>query len=184
MTRRKILWCQDTRLFSETEETQLQSVFGVNSESLSLLLDGCSYVFEQAAFQGVGAEALYEQLLGAGIDDSHAKVFGRQWNNERASFITKLKQRTLGASSLQNTDYHLNLSMGDSSLSKLQDPSAIFELTLSSQSTSEVKTCLFPYILSEFRMKNLSWSLRMMNCIPFLVSSKISSTSQIACRSL
>lgn len=43
--------------------------------------------------------------------------------------MSKLKQRTLGASSLTGTDYHLNVIVGESNLSTLQEPTALFEFT-------------------------------------------------------
>ena len=50
------------------------TVFALTKEHLDLVLDGCSYIFEQAAFQGIAPEALFAQLLDAGIDDIHSKV--------------------------------------------------------------------------------------------------------------
>ena len=50
---------------------------------------------------------------------------------EAAGFIGKLKSRTLGTKALINTDHHLNLLMGTSSLSRLEEPTAIFEFTIS-----------------------------------------------------
>ncbi len=39
-----------------------------------MVLDCICYTFEQAAFTSTGPEALYEILLNAGFEDSHAKV--------------------------------------------------------------------------------------------------------------
>ncbi|CAE7622394.1 COMMD10, partial [Symbiodinium microadriaticum] len=117
------------RLFSPTEEDQLMSVFGLTAENLSLVLDSCCYVFEQAAFQNVGPEPLYDQLLQAGLDEAHAKTIGRLWASERAEFIGKLKTRSIGSCALVDTDHHLNLLVGESNLSRLQDPTALFEFT-------------------------------------------------------
>lgn len=65
---------QNESLFNKGEEAQLQTMFSLTPEGLSLVLDGLCYIFEQAAFQGVGPEPLYEQLQGAGVDDAHSKV--------------------------------------------------------------------------------------------------------------
>lgn len=67
---------QNESLFSPAESTQLQSIFSLTEENLALVLDGLCYVFEQAAFQQVGPEPLYEQILAAGVDEAHAKVGG------------------------------------------------------------------------------------------------------------
>jgi hypothetical protein len=49
-------------------------MFQLSEASLRLVLDGCCFVFEQAAYQGLGAETLFQQLLEAGCDQEHAKV--------------------------------------------------------------------------------------------------------------
>ncbi len=64
------------KVFSETEESQLKSLFSLDDSQLQLVLSCSSYVFEQAAFQGVGPEPLAEALIAAGIDEAHAKVRG------------------------------------------------------------------------------------------------------------
>ena len=129
------LHIRDERLFTIEEENQLKSVFNVTDETLRLIIDACCYIFEQAAFSGIGPEPLYETLLEAGIDEQHSKVIGRLWASEALNFINKLKSRTLGSNTLIETRYHLNLIMADSILSKQQEPTAIFEFTLSNPTT-------------------------------------------------
>mmetsp|Transcript_10864 Transcript_10864/g.11283 ORF Transcript_10864/g.11283 Transcript_10864/m.11283 type:complete len:198 (+) Transcript_10864:15-608(+) len=143
------LHLKNERLFSVAEETQLLTVFDLTQENLSLILDSCCYIFEQAAFQGIGPEALYEQLLGAGLNETHAKSIGRIWANERAEFVNKLKQRTLGSSVLIGTDYHLNVLVGESNLTKLQNPTALFEFTLSTQTEGETEKTAIEFSHSE-----------------------------------
>lgn len=63
---------------------------------------------------------------------------GRLWAAERGEFVSKLKQRTMGYSTLQGTDYHLNLIVSESNLTKLQEPTALFEFTLTTPGKSEV----------------------------------------------
>lgn len=100
------------------------------SHCLSTLLTSTS----QAAFSSTGPEPLYEILLEAGFDEAHGKVLGRTWATEAAEFIARLKAaQTMGqpaSSSLVNTDYHLNLVLGQGALSKQQEPTALFEFTL------------------------------------------------------
>ena len=183
------LHIKGARLFSEDEENQLKALFGLTSEQLQLILDGCCYTFEQAAFTLTGPEALYSIMLEAGFDEAHAKVLGenvsysnyiilsnistqqlnrhmifvhgtaiftfysviklllqttiiihsgRLWATEASNYVSKLKGRNLGATTLVDTNFHLNLSMGQSTLSKLQEPTAIFELSLSKDSGAKV----------------------------------------------
>mmetsp|Transcript_100543 Transcript_100543/g.216970 ORF Transcript_100543/g.216970 Transcript_100543/m.216970 type:complete len:199 (-) Transcript_100543:107-703(-) len=132
------LHLKNERLFSDSEEEQLMTVFGLTAENLSLVLDSCCYLFEQAAFQNVGPEPLYEQILEAGVGDLHAKTIGRVWASERAEFIGKLKSRSIGSSALVGTDHHLNLMVGESNLTRLQDPTALFEFTTTTPGGDEL----------------------------------------------
>lgn len=88
----------------------------------------------KAAFSSTGPEPLYEILLEAGFDEAHGKVLGRTWATEAAEYIARLKAvQTMGqpsSSSLVNTDYHLNLVLGQGALSKQQEPTALFEFSL------------------------------------------------------
>lgn len=125
---------------------------------MSLVLDGCCYIFEQvscidasyllichlfltfdilrlsylqSAYAGVAPEPLFDTLLEAGFNESSAKVIGRFWASEAAAFIAKLKSRTLGSKALIDSSYHLNLIMSDSRLKTQHEPTAVFELNVS-----------------------------------------------------
>jgi COMM domain containing 10 len=134
----KKLHLKNERLFSEEEEIQLRGLFDLSEDALDLVLSASCYIFEQAAFTGSGPDALYNILVEAGFDEDHAKSIGRIWANEGADYVSKLKSRQLGAAALVDTDYHLNLNMSARSLQRLQEPTAIFELSISdSQACSD-----------------------------------------------
>ena len=118
------------RLFSDEEEAQLCSLFALSDADLRLVLDGCCYVFEQAAYTSTGPEPLYALLLEAGFDEPHGKALGRMWAVEAPAFVARLKARTLGGPALVGTDYQLNLVVGGSALTRLQKPSALVELSI------------------------------------------------------
>ena len=126
------------RALSDTLEEPEPEV-GLTGVQVSILEQASCYIFEQAAFTQTNPEALYAILLEAGFDEAHGKVVGRLWAAEASSYIAKLKTRTLGGPTLVETDYHLNLIMGESTLTRLQEPTALFEFSISSSSTSEVK---------------------------------------------
>ena len=118
--------------FSPEEGQQLKQLFNLSTEEeLEQVLGSCSYVFEQAAFTSTNPEALYGLLLEqAGFDEPHAKALGRVWAAEAPAFISRLKARTLGGPTLVDTDYPLNIIMGESSLTRLQESTALFEFTV------------------------------------------------------
>lgn len=131
------LHIKNTRLFSDEEEEQLQELFGFAVADLRLVLDCCCYIFEQAAFTSTGPEPLFDILLEAGFDEAHAKVLGRSWASEASDYVSKLKTQSLGFTSLQGTiDYHINMVVGQSAMSKQQEPTALLEFTIGSNSGS------------------------------------------------
>ena len=101
-----------------------------SSSSSSVLAQASCYIFEQAAFTQTNPEALYAILLEAGFDEAHGKAIGRLWAAEAPAYLAKLKQKTLGGPTLVETDYHLNLVMGESTLTRLQEPTALFEFCI------------------------------------------------------
>ena len=123
---------QNERLFSEEEEIQLKGLFEFEDDDLKLVLDCCCYIFEQAAFTSTGPEPLYGILLEAGFDEAHGKVVGKIWAIEAAEFVGRLKVQPLGYSSLRSSDHRLNMLMGISNLTRLQEPTALFEFTVDS----------------------------------------------------
>lgn len=75
----------------------MKAMFDLTVDNLKLVIDGCSYIFEQAlaiefalisanallmwaqaAFQGLGPEPMFEVLLEAGFENPHAKVFATE----------------------------------------------------------------------------------------------------------
>ncbi len=77
-------------------------------------------------------------------------MVGRSWATEAAAYIAKLKTETMGFDSLKNTDYHLNMIMGQSSLTRLQEPTAMFEFTISNTEKKQVIICFCDVIMFDF----------------------------------
>ena len=125
-----------SKMFNEAEESQLKSMFSLNDDELNLVIDSLSYIFEQSAYAGIAPEPLYDTLLQAGFDESHGKIIGRLWAAEASNFITKLKNKTIGHTTLVDTSYHLNLITSDSRLNKQHEPTAIFEFALNQPSSN------------------------------------------------
>jgi hypothetical protein len=75
-------------------------------------------------------------------------VIGRLWASDRTEFVNKLKQRTLGAAAMVGTDYHLNITVAENTLSKLQEPTALFDFTISNPSSDEVlELCSYVFLI-------------------------------------
>jgi COMM domain len=115
-------------------------LFSLSEDDLSLILDGISLAFEQAAYSAIAPELLMETLMSAGCEESHAKAVGRIWAIEGSGFIGRLKEsRTLGAPCLVQSEFRLNLVMAQGGYGeglvgpqKLNEPTALVELTIDS----------------------------------------------------
>lgn len=69
-----------------------------------------------------------------------AQVIGRSWATEAGGYIAKLKTETMNYDTLQSNTYHLNMVMAQSGLTRLQEPTAFFELTLSNHEKRQNQT--------------------------------------------
>lgn len=149
----KKLHTKNTELFNESEREQLKSLFGMQDELLAIVFNLSSFIFEQAAFTSTGPDALNSLLLEAGFDESHASIYCKVWAVEAPEFVAKLKNRNLGSLNLLSSDYHLHLTMSDSTDAKKQDPTAVFSLQLGK--VEDEKTTSQESVILEFNHPEL-----------------------------
>ena len=139
---------KDAQFFTSKEKQQLCNRFGLTIVELQLVLDGCSYIFEQATYSSIAPDTLVDVLQSVGCDEIHAKAAGRVWALEGAGFISRLKStRTLGTRHLVQSEFRLDLVMaqgghGEGLLGprKLNEPTALIELTLAGGEVSGAKS--------------------------------------------
>jgi hypothetical protein len=111
--------------------TQLCGRFNLSDGELTTVLEALSYVFEQAAYHTIRPASLPPLLEEALWDAEHAAAVGRAWEEGAAGIVAALKEHTMsGPKTLVGSQYRLHLVMAESNLSRLQDPVALFELTL------------------------------------------------------
>ena len=145
--------------------SSLHLVFFFFFEACVLFSLFASFMSCQAAFTSTGPEPLYNILIEAGFDEQHGKVrrnpahlsfypsilvsnfslscvssqvVGKLWAAEAAGFIGKLKDRSIHTSTLQSSDYRLNLLMATGGLSRLAEPTALFEFNILDSSSSSL----------------------------------------------
>ncbi len=68
---------QRTSVFEEEEHAQLRTVLGLDDSGLYLVLEGCSYVLEQAAYSGASDALLAEELAEAGVSLTQVRRGGQ-----------------------------------------------------------------------------------------------------------
>mmetsp|Transcript_37490 Transcript_37490/g.64681 ORF Transcript_37490/g.64681 Transcript_37490/m.64681 type:complete len:214 (+) Transcript_37490:108-749(+) len=118
-------------IFTDAEQEQLCSLFGLTTSQLSTVLESLSYILEQAAYHTIHPNQLKDLLMGADMDEEHAQAVATVWAEEATEFVGRLKEHTMsGPKALLDSQYRLHLMMGESNLTRLKDPSALFEFKL------------------------------------------------------
>jgi hypothetical protein len=124
----------ESKLLTDAESTKLQTEFSIKPQQVSLMVDACSYVFEQALYLSISSskvDSLVKQLIQAGISEEHARCFGNTWKSFGDEYIEKMKDKTLGGPlALKGVNWRLQVKVGQDSLSKLKEPHAVFEFVL------------------------------------------------------
>jgi len=123
---------QSKQIFNENESLQLQQLFGLTSESLSLLLDGVCYILEMAAYHNVNPLNLVNQLVQAKLNKNKADAFGSVWQQHAAAFIGKLTNQTPTARHvLEGVSWRLHMTMSQTAINKSKTFNAIMNFQLS-----------------------------------------------------
>eukprot|EP00011_Vannellida_sp_DIVA3-517-6-12_P008479 CAMPEP_0114622306 /NCGR_PEP_ID=MMETSP0168-20121206/9672_1 /TAXON_ID=95228 ORGANISM="Vannella sp., Strain DIVA3 517/6/12" /NCGR_SAMPLE_ID=MMETSP0168 /ASSEMBLY_ACC=CAM_ASM_000044 /LENGTH=207 /DNA_ID=CAMNT_0001833523 /DNA_START=35 /DNA_END=658 /DNA_ORIENTATION=+ len=136
----KTLHLKNESPFTDDEKEQLEGVFELSSAELANALESSAFIFEQAAYFGLKLPPFKAHLEKAGLEQEQIIAFLRVWDVEGANFVAKLRDTSMVPRTMTDVKYQLHLDMAQGSLSRLKDPSAIFELTLrSTEASSEGK---------------------------------------------
>ena len=138
----RVLACVGTPAqgFSEAEEEQLAALLPAPAAGASaaspaasarVLLEGCAYLLETAAFHNLKTAALGQALLQCGLSEAQAVVFGGVWTAGSAAVVTRLRARPLGAPLvLLGSSHRVALGLGSSAGTDLRETSAVIDLEL------------------------------------------------------
>jgi len=150
------LHLRNTQIFSDAEREQLCEMFSLNATDMETVLQACAYVFEQAAYHIIRPDVLSEQLHEAGMDDEHCEAISTVWAESATEFVGKLKQQTMsGPLQLSGSQYRLHLMMGESQLSTLQEPTALFQFALGNPEASAAADRVGEELVVEFSHSEL-----------------------------
>jgi len=105
------------------------------TDDLRVVLDSCSFIFEQAAYYDITSQVLSGQLEKSGVTTQKISAFEQIWESESKDFVAKLRSKTLAPLTLDSINWRLHLQIGQSSLSRLKEPSALLELGLTKDGT-------------------------------------------------
>ena len=125
---------QGATVFSEAETAQMRELFALDADQLDILLGGCNFIFEQAAYATTAPEALSVELIGAGVSEPHANAFAATWQAGAADVVRRLKDAAvLAPSHLTGVDWQLCVGTAGSGGERGQSAHTMLELELSTQ---------------------------------------------------
>ncbi|XP_055025097.1 COMM domain-containing protein 10 isoform X2 [Misgurnus anguillicaudatus] len=127
------------RSFSEEEEEKLQSALCLEKETLKLVLETVSFIFEQAVYHSVKPASLKQQLENIKIVSDKAQAFSQIWAAAGPDELEKIRQRIFAPKTLVQVGWQLNLQMGRSAQSKLKAPHAVLDLGLRAEDGTELE---------------------------------------------
>ncbi|XP_056586111.1 COMM domain-containing protein 10 [Triplophysa dalaica] len=127
------------RSFSEEEEEKLQSALSLEKESLKLVLETVSFIFEQALYHNVKPASLKQQLENISVVCDKAEAFSQIWAAAGQDELEKIRQRIFAPQTLDQVGWQLNLQMGGSCQSKLTAAHAVLDVGLRAEDGDELQ---------------------------------------------
>ncbi|KXJ11894.1 COMM domain-containing protein 10 [Exaiptasia diaphana] len=133
------LHLRDEKAFSAEEEEKLQAGLSLSVDDLHIVLETCSFIFEQAAYHSAKPGILQQQLKNIELDDDKINSVIEIWAGHSKAVIGKLRQRSLAPKQLDGINWRLNLQMAQANKAKMKVPNALFEFQLSSSGEKSEK---------------------------------------------
>lgn len=117
--------------FSPEELEQIKSLINAQTEELDIVMNCCSYIWDQCAFYNLSPEKLSNQLQSHDLAQPKAQTFAMVWSNTRGGFITALKDKRFGAPMVLNDiDWALKLTTSSQTLAKTKQLNCSMSLSL------------------------------------------------------
>ncbi|KYQ94398.1 COMM domain-containing protein 10 [Tieghemostelium lacteum] len=126
---------KNERIFTESEETQLQNLLKITSTELDSVLECCSFIFEQTAYYTLSGANLSNQLKKTSLNEDKVQAFESIWSDSAQDVIGLLRQKTVSPLVLDDVAWRLHYQMSSSTSNKKQ-ATAIFEFDLKSTSNN------------------------------------------------
>ena len=93
----------------------------MGAADLETVLEACSYIFEQAAYQSISADKLGKHLNEAGMGAAQVASTVNVWATGSSALTQKLRERTLGGPKvLSSSSWRMQLEMGQSGLARVR----------------------------------------------------------------
>lgn len=121
---------QDEAAFTDAQLAQLQESLQLNADQLNDTVLACTYLLQQAAYDTLKPNRFGNQLVQAEMAAAQAEAFVRVWEQKGAAVIELLKDLTLAPLVLADVHWRLHLTIGQDTVAKRKDLTAIVQLAL------------------------------------------------------
>lgn len=111
-------------LFSPDETAQLVELLGVAAPDASDLIDGCSYIYDRAAYWLFGAPELLQRLTECAVTPDTSAALCKAWEAEGGDFVKRLKNAPFAAHDVMTgVDWDVSIQVSRQDESQLCAPS-------------------------------------------------------------
>jgi hypothetical protein len=111
-------------LFNTDETIQIVELLGISASDASDLIDGCSYIYDRAAYWLFGAPELLQRLNDCAVSPDAAAALCKAWEVEGGEFIKRLKNAPFSAYDVvTGVDWDVSIQVSRQDESQLCAPS-------------------------------------------------------------
>jgi hypothetical protein len=111
-------------LFSSDETAQIVDLLGISASDTSDLLDGCSYIFDRAAYWLFSAPELLQRLVECSVSSDASAALCKAWEVEGAEFVKRLKNAPFSAFDVMaGVDWNVSIQISRQDEAQLYAPS-------------------------------------------------------------
>uniref|UniRef100_T1JK68 COMM domain-containing protein n=1 Tax=Strigamia maritima TaxID=126957 RepID=T1JK68_STRMM len=141
---------KDERVFSQDEETKLQSSLSLKREELQSVLDELEYILREISYEIAKPDRVLKQLELVRLDRTKSNAVVDAWTSRAKTVIANLRQTHVEPKQLDSVNWRLNLAMGQSTRTKLKQPIAHMDLGINDERTKRTD-----HVFLEFNQQEL-----------------------------
>ena len=107
-------------------------MFGMDTEQLSTVLESCTFMLEQFAYNVTKPDNVAAALTKAGFSEEHAQAVSQVYATEAEAVLTQIRGGQFGPSALDSVSWKLNLQSSEDTQGRLAQPTVVMELGIKS----------------------------------------------------
>ena len=123
--------------FTDDEKQQLGEMFGLNTEQLATVLEGCTFMLEQFAYNVTKPDNVTAALTKAGLSEEHTQAVSQVYASEAEAVLTQMRGEQFGPNALDSVSWKLNLQSSEDTQGRLAQPTVVMELGIRSVDASD-----------------------------------------------